>query len=141
MADKLAVLRGLNTKEGDHGRGTYLMRTGQRPMSVINYPSVAAALVLAGLAMAVLNERQVRAQQLRGVTVQAEILAGSVAAALAFDDRATLQEYVGALRANREVAAVGVYDAEGRLTAGYANPGAGKLPATSRVRPPAPTAE
>ena len=99
--------------------------------------AVAAALLLAGLAMAVVNERQVRAQQLREVTVQAEILAGSVAAALAFDDPTTAQEYVGALRANREVEAVGVYDAAGRLTSGYASPGAGKLPATSRVRPPA----
>ena len=43
-ADKLAIIRSLNTKEGDHERGSYLMRTGQRPMSVINYPSVAAAL-------------------------------------------------------------------------------------------------
>ena len=33
-ADKLAIIRSLNTKEGDHERGSYLMRTGQRPMSV-----------------------------------------------------------------------------------------------------------
>ena len=43
-ADKLAIIRSLKTKEGDHERGSYLMRTGQRPMSIINYPSVAAAL-------------------------------------------------------------------------------------------------
>jgi hypothetical protein len=43
-ADKLAIIRGLKTKEGDHERGTYLMRTGQKPMGDINYPSVAAAL-------------------------------------------------------------------------------------------------
>ena len=29
--DRLAVLRGMSTKEGDHGRGTYLMRTGNCP--------------------------------------------------------------------------------------------------------------
>lgn len=98
--------------------------------------TMAAALVLTGLAMAVFNERQVRTQQLREVTVQAEILAGSVAAALAFDDRATAQEYVGALRANHEMEAVGVYDAAGRLAAGYAGPGAGGLPSTNQVRPP-----
>jgi hypothetical protein len=46
-ADKLAIIRSLNTKEGDHERGSYLMRTGQRPMSVINYPSVGAALAKA----------------------------------------------------------------------------------------------
>jgi hypothetical protein len=43
-ADKLAIIRSLNTKEGDHERGSYLMRTGQRPMGAVNYPSVAAAL-------------------------------------------------------------------------------------------------
>lgn len=44
MADKLAVLRGLSTKEGDHGRGSYLMRTGQKPMGPVRYPSLGPAL-------------------------------------------------------------------------------------------------
>ena len=43
-ADKLAVIRSLSTKEGDHGRATYLMRTGQRPGGPIRYPSVGCAL-------------------------------------------------------------------------------------------------
>ncbi|HET6969757.1 MAG TPA: HWE histidine kinase domain-containing protein [Phenylobacterium sp.] len=97
--------------------------------------AVAAALVLAGLVMAVFNEQQVRNQQLREVSVQADILAGSVAAALAFDDHAAAREYVGALRANPEVEAVGVYDASGRLAAGYARAGI-VLPTTNKVRPP-----
>ena len=44
MADQLAVLRGLSTKEGDHGRGTYLMRTGKAPMGIMQYPSIGASL-------------------------------------------------------------------------------------------------
>jgi hypothetical protein len=44
LADKLAVLRGLNTKEGDHGRGTYLMRTGHKPMGPVQHPSIGASL-------------------------------------------------------------------------------------------------
>ena len=44
MADKLAVMRGLSTKEGDHGRGTYLMRTGQKPMGPVQHPSIGASL-------------------------------------------------------------------------------------------------
>jgi hypothetical protein len=44
MSDRLAVLRGLSTKEGDHGRGTYLMRTGRTPMGPIQYPSIGASL-------------------------------------------------------------------------------------------------
>ena len=41
--DRLAILRGMSTKEGDHGRGTYLMRTGQLPSAAgIQYPSIGA---------------------------------------------------------------------------------------------------
>lgn len=43
-ADKLAIVRSLKTKEGDHGRATYLVRTGQRPGSPVKYPSFPAAL-------------------------------------------------------------------------------------------------
>jgi hypothetical protein len=44
MSDKLAVLRGLSTNEGDHGRGTYLMRTGHVPAGPVNYPSIGASV-------------------------------------------------------------------------------------------------
>jgi hypothetical protein len=44
MSDKLAVLRGISTKEGDHGRGTYLMRTGHAPMGPVAYPSIGSSL-------------------------------------------------------------------------------------------------
>jgi hypothetical protein len=43
-AKEIAVVRGLSTKEGDHGRGTYLMRTGQRPQGPIQYPAIGASL-------------------------------------------------------------------------------------------------
>lgn len=44
MGDKLAVLRGVTTREGDHGRGTYLMRTGRPPMGPEQYPSIGASM-------------------------------------------------------------------------------------------------
>lgn len=45
FGDRLAVLRGMSTKEGDHGRGTYLMRTGVMPSAAgIQYPSIGALL-------------------------------------------------------------------------------------------------
>lgn len=41
FGQQLAVLRGMSTKEGDHARGTYLMRTGMLPSaSGIQYPSI-----------------------------------------------------------------------------------------------------
>jgi len=43
--DRLAILRGMSTKEGDHARGTYLMRTGQLPGAAgIQYPSLGALI-------------------------------------------------------------------------------------------------
>jgi hypothetical protein len=36
----LAILRGMSTKEGDHGRATHLMRTGQLPFGALQYPTL-----------------------------------------------------------------------------------------------------
>jgi hypothetical protein len=44
MADQLAVIRSLSTKEGDHGRGTYLMRTGHQPGGPISFPCIGSTL-------------------------------------------------------------------------------------------------
>lgn len=44
MAHKLAIVRSLSTKEGDHGRGTYVMRTGQKPQGPIQYPTIGSSL-------------------------------------------------------------------------------------------------
>ncbi|MCA9110106.1 MAG: DUF1501 domain-containing protein, partial [Planctomycetaceae bacterium] len=44
QADKLAIVRGLSTKEGDHSRGTHLMRTGHPPAGIIRHPSIGSAL-------------------------------------------------------------------------------------------------
>ncbi|MBI2478697.1 MAG: DUF1501 domain-containing protein [Planctomycetia bacterium] len=44
QADKLAIVRGLSTKEGDHGRGTYLMRTGHPPRGPVRFPAIGASL-------------------------------------------------------------------------------------------------
>jgi hypothetical protein len=44
QADRLAVVRSLTTKEGDHERGTHLVRTGFPPMGPVAYPSIACSL-------------------------------------------------------------------------------------------------
>jgi uncharacterized protein (DUF1501 family) len=43
-ADQLAIVRSLTTKEGDHARGTHLVRTGHSPTGSVAYPSIACAL-------------------------------------------------------------------------------------------------
>jgi hypothetical protein len=40
LGDRLAVVRGMSTKEGDHGRATFLMRTGYLPQGPIQYPGI-----------------------------------------------------------------------------------------------------
>src|SRR6266436_5072304 len=42
FGDQLAVIRSMNTKEADHGRGTFLMRTGYLPQGPIQYPTFGA---------------------------------------------------------------------------------------------------
>jgi hypothetical protein len=44
QADQLAIVRSLSTKEGDHARGTHLVRTGHPPMGGVQYPSIACSL-------------------------------------------------------------------------------------------------
>lgn len=95
-------------------------RSGRSGLALGGLALVAAlALVTMGLMMGIYNERTYQAQKAREVAVQARILAGSVTAALAFDDRKVAQEYVTALGANPEVEAAGVYDTQGHLLAGY----------------------
>jgi hypothetical protein len=43
-ADKLAIVRSMATKEADHGRATYLMRTGRVPGGPIQYPALGAVV-------------------------------------------------------------------------------------------------
>ena len=39
-AEHLAIVRSMTTKEGDHSRGTYLMRNGYLPQGPIRYPTL-----------------------------------------------------------------------------------------------------
>lgn len=79
----------------------------------------ALTLLLAGVVAGLYGERLYHSQKAREVGVQADILAATVSAAVVFDDTPAAQEYVDALRANPEIEAVGVYDENGMLVAGY----------------------
>src|SRR5204863_4303878 len=41
-ADRMAIVRSMTSKEGDHGRATFLLRTGYLPQGPIQYPSIGA---------------------------------------------------------------------------------------------------
>ena len=40
----LAILRGMSTKEGEHVRASYIMRTGNVPQAGIQFPSIGASV-------------------------------------------------------------------------------------------------
>jgi hypothetical protein len=42
--DRMAIIRSMSTKEADHGRATYAMRTGRLPGGPIQYPAMGAFL-------------------------------------------------------------------------------------------------
>ncbi len=42
VMDHVSVVRSLVSKEGDHERGTYLMKTGYRPDPTVEHPSIGA---------------------------------------------------------------------------------------------------
>jgi len=44
QADSLAIVRGMSTKEGDHERGTVLMKTGHIPGGPVRYPSIGCSI-------------------------------------------------------------------------------------------------
>jgi signal transduction histidine kinase/ActR/RegA family two-component response regulator len=94
----------------------------------------ALLLFVAGLTVASFNEIAFRAQATRETRVQAQILAASVTAALAFDDRSAALEYLGALSANPEIESGAIYDAKGDLAAAYHRPDS---PAPPTQAPPA----
>ena len=41
---ELAVVRSMSTKEGDHARATYLLRTGYTPLGALQYPAAGAVI-------------------------------------------------------------------------------------------------
>src|SRR6516165_9051248 len=41
---RMAIIRGINTKENEHGRGAVIMHTGRRPDPAVAYPHLGSAM-------------------------------------------------------------------------------------------------
>ncbi len=94
------------------------------PLAIV---AMVALLLLAGIGIILQNEAAYRDLQAQETRVQAEILSASVTAALDFGDAQAAQEAVDAIRVNRQVRTVGVYDASAALIAGYGRDGTGPV--------------
>jgi signal transduction histidine kinase/ActR/RegA family two-component response regulator len=96
----------------------------------LNVARLSAVVLLAlGLGLGARSEIVHRRQLERQAMVQADILASSVSAALAFDDKDAMRQYVEALRANPDVEVAAVYSLTGRLLVAYRREGAAAAPA------------
>src|SRR5690348_4237762 len=80
---------------------------------------IALLILAAGFGIVFQNEVTYRAQRDRQAQVAAQVLAGSVTAAVDFGDAAAAQQAVDAFRANPQVRFVGVFDRTGRMLASY----------------------
>jgi signal transduction histidine kinase len=89
----------------------------------------AAALLIVGVLLALRSETVHREGVVRQTQVQAEILADSISAALAFNDEETLREHVRALRRNPRISVVGVYGGDGVLRVMSGRAGVAPVPA------------
>jgi signal transduction histidine kinase/ActR/RegA family two-component response regulator len=74
----------------------------------------AVVLVAVGAALGLRNEIEFRRDLTLQTNAQADVLASSLTAALAFDDRPAMEQYVQALRVNPRLSAAAVYDMQGR---------------------------
>ena len=90
---------------------------------LISVLASAIALLLAGVAIVAYDTITYTDQKKREISVQAETLAASVTAALAFNDAKVAEEYLKAFEANPEIAAAGIYNADARLFARYQRSG------------------
>jgi signal transduction histidine kinase len=87
----------------------------------------AVALLIAGVVAAFYEEQLYQTQRAEAARGDAQTLAASVAAALAFTDRGAAEEYVRPMQANPAISAVGIYAKDGRLLTGFARAGSRQL--------------
>lgn len=117
-----------------------MLRTDRMPIRwrliLVAVMTIVAAQIFAGAVMTIYDNQVYSAQKLREVTVEAEILAASLAASLVFDDAKATQEYLDPLKANPEIATAGAYRANGSLVASYARAGRSPLPLPTTAPPP-----
>ena len=85
--------------------------------------SLALLLLAAAMLLAWQSERRQNEEQVRQTSISAQILASSLAGALAFDDEVTAREYLNAMSFDKNVLAAGIYNEQGVLLAGFTRRG------------------
>src|SRR5690348_10905754 len=100
-------------------------RCALRPSAAIG---AVVLLLLVGVLSTIYQYDSAQSEHRRQLTVQANILAASVTAAIAFNDRPTAQEYVDALMLDPRLNAVSIYNEAHQQLAGFHRPGGEPIP-------------
>lgn len=95
---------------------------------------VALVVMGAGTAIIIQSETSYQQQKSEETRVQGEILAASIVAALDFGDSAAAQEAAEAMRVNRQIRGVAIYDRGGKRIAGYLRDGQTLKPTLAESR-------
>ena len=95
-------------------------RSFQQTLGMVVLGTTLAALLVAIAAMVAYDLRLYHRSWIADLNTQAELLARTSAAALAFDDERAARENLALLRYRPEVRAAAIYDARGRLLAKFA---------------------
>lgn len=82
--------------------------------------ATAVILMIAGVTLLIYRASSNREGTIREITVQAEILAASIATALDFDDFERVQEFVNAQKVDPQIDVAAVYDESGKMVATFA---------------------
>ncbi len=115
-----------------------VQRVALRPATTI---AAAGLLLLVGIIAMVYQVRSAHSERLRQLTAQANTLAASVTAAIAFNDHTAAREYVRALMLDPRMDAVAVFDEAGRLVAGEQRSGSAPIAGPAAVGARRPGAE
>ncbi|HEX8301959.1 response regulator [Sphingomonas sp.] len=95
---------------------------------------VALVILAAATAIIVQSESSYQQQKSEETRVQGEILAASIVAALDFGDSVAAQEAAEAMRVNRQIRGVAIYDRAGSRVAGYRRDGQPQKPTLAESR-------
>jgi hypothetical protein len=96
----------------------------KQKLMVIIMATTAAALLLSGIGIVVLDSILFRASMQRDLSALARIVAENSTGALSFEDPRAAEETLAALKARPHLVAACIYRATGAMFATYARPGA-----------------
>ena len=101
-------------------------RSIREKLTLIVMATCAAALIMAGTALAVYDRYTFRGELARDLETLAKIVSSNSAAALAFNDASAGREILGALAAQKQIVHACLYTRDGKVFATYTRAGAGQ---------------